>query len=280
MACQPAVVILTDEVSLPATAILWALRTFEDKVDGGKRVAVITQASLLGGDLKVEASSLDALVSLSQKPGFHSGACLADLARILKPGGVLVVQEPQTKDNRNEGNLERNLLLAGYINSQRCLGYAEDVDLYIMIRAVKPTWETGVSFSLKKKLTAPQGSSGRSETVKLPAFDNYNDYDLIDEDSLLTEEDLKRPELPKADDCEVGKSGKKACKNCTCGRAEMESSGKLSLTAAEINNPQSACGSCGLGDAFRCSTCPYKGMPPFKPGEKVTLSGMLLTADV
>jgi hypothetical protein len=50
--------------------------------------------------------------------------------------------------------------------------------------------------------------------------------------------------VSKQDDCEVGAGGaRKACKNCSCGRAEAEAKGeKVQLTAEMLENPQSSCG--------------------------------------
>jgi len=99
--------------------------------------------------------------------------------------------------------------------------------------------------------------------------------DFIDEDSLLTEEDKQKPDPASLKVC--GTTGKrKACKDCSCGLADE---------LANENRPaapkgKSSCGSCYLGDAFRCAGCPYLGTPAFKPGEKVALSDDFLQADL
>lgn len=48
----------------------------------------------------------------------------------------------------------------------------------------KPSWKIGSSFAIKKT------------SQVLPKVQINDDDDLIDEDSLLTEEDLKKPQLP------------------------------------------------------------------------------------
>ncbi|KAJ3743338.1 cytokine-induced anti-apoptosis inhibitor 1, Fe-S biogenesis-domain-containing protein [Lentinula detonsa] len=120
----------------------------------------------------------------------------------------------------------------------------------------------------------------------------------IDPDSLLTDADKARP-VPTCEPVNTSAPRRKrACKNCTCGLAELEAEelrnsnivlldGKVDGNAVEVNQGEeterliqaakaaskatSSCGNCFLGDAFRCASCPYLGLPAFKPGEKVEI---------
>lgn len=94
---------------------------------------------------------------------------------------------------------------------------------------------------------------------------------VIDEDALLTDEDrqAKVPRTSGAADCTTRR---RACKNCSCGRAELEAKlvaqGKLSANDDVANAEEAAmlagppaggCGNCSRGDAFRCAGCPFLG---------------------
>lgn len=104
--------------------------------------------------------------------------------------------------------------------------------------------------------------------------------DLVDEDELLARDGLQTKKCPPKNAEEVAaaaSAGRKPCKDCSCGLADVYGvDGEVKTKPAA----KSSCGNCSLGDAFRCAGCPYLGLPPFKPGEKVSISNSLMTSDI
>ncbi|KAK7404352.1 hypothetical protein VNO78_05183 [Psophocarpus tetragonolobus] len=252
----------TDGAVLPISQVLDAIKEIGNEGVQQWNPLVLTSASLLS-KLPLNSSSVDFGILIWLSIDCPVDQLIQEILRVLKVDGTILIRKSSQSAvgsfDKIISSLQNKLLLAGFTEIQLLQSTG--------IKAKKPSWKIGSSFAIKK---VAKGS---------PKMQIVVDSDLIDEDSLLTEEDLKKPQLPLGD-CEIG-STRKACKNCTCGRAEEEEKVlKLGLTTEQINNPQSACGNCGLGDAFRCSTCPYKGLPPFKLGEKVALSGNFLAADI
>jgi len=111
--------------------------------------------------------------------------------------------------------------------------------------------------------------------------------ETVDEDDLLLEDSAQCTLFQRTGATGEKSKIKKACKNCSCGlkeleeKAEAEANGTSVEPKKEVINLEmdftvegvkSSCGNCALGDAFRCSGCPYAGLPPFAAGEVVKLS--------
>lgn len=246
-------------------------------------------------------SSYDVVLSGMMLPSFqvHSLDILAEIARILKPSGKLTLAEPvgASGDLRSPEKLMSALKLSGFVDilvpkelnltADDSTPFKEkfrDVKV-IQISAFKPSFDVGassqlpLSFTSKAALKPKVKDENVTKIWTLSAQDiDDEEIDILDSDTLLDEEDLRKPDPASLkSDCGTNKAGKKkACKNCTCGLAEELDQGKK----PEKKTVTSSCGSCYLGDAFRCASCPYLGMPAFKPGEKVALTGRQLKGDV
>nr|CAG4644367.1 EOG090X0FGQ [Lepidurus arcticus] len=229
------------------------------------------------------ASSFDVVVSGAIPPYslVHNPELLAEILRICKPNGKLVMRQLV----HDSSKLTNGLTLAGFVQISETKdvlvsnGTEENSDAKHLVEFTcrKPNYEVGSSKKLS--FASNVGSSLPVSSVWTLNSTVDDDVELMDSDLLLDEEDLLKPTSESLKVC--GTTGKrKACKDCSCGLAEeLDSENKGNVSATQ-KSATSACGSCYLGDAFRCASCPYLGMPAFKPGEKIQLSDRQLNPDV
>ncbi|KAI1053876.1 uncharacterized protein FIESC28_07177 [Fusarium coffeatum] len=239
----------------------------------------------------------DASSKLDESLGLMNRTVLGPVADSLKPSGRL---QSQNGNALEEPSLAKEAVLAGLVSSQGGFEKPDygDNDGAVTLKFGKkktqpaPLADGSVPLNLKRK---PAEAAPKPVVPAGVGFidleDDLDDDELIDEDTLMTEEDLARPiEIPAECQPKAGKR-RRACKDCTCGLAErlaaedadkratadkqLESIKLATDDLAEIDftvqGKVGSCGNCSLGDAFRCDGCPYIGLPPFKPGEEVRL---------
>lgn len=231
-----------------------------------------TALSASGTSPSAAASSLSSMtirVRATELADLYDPMALASLVSSLAPGGAVQVEILDGNGSSSNGGGDVDLtavndsfLLAGLgAESERRDGTSR------------------ILTARKKKAIDQEPASNKSAPIKLNLGGGVDDGDddMVDEDDLLAEEGagvLAPPpavdaaaRAAAADDC----GGRKACDNCTCGRAEKEAM-ERAAGATDENQPKqvpsSSCGNCAKGDAFRCAGCPFLGKPAFKPGEE------------
>jgi len=163
---------------------------------------------------------------------------------LVREGGHLVVRFPVGLVDADRAR--ECLVLGGFVDVA--------VDENIVATATRPTWS--------KPATLPK----RNKSTAAAAWKLTNDAGLVDEDALI--EDCGGTAI--GDTLPI-KGVKKACKNCTCGLKDLET-GEAVVSDADLAQSVAGCGGCSKGDAFRCGSCPYLGLPTFTPGTKPAIS--------
>jgi len=226
----------------------------------------------------------------------------------LKPGGKVQSQDGKFGQERSEYN---EAILAGLVakDSEGWVKPDYSISEAVPLRFGKKKEKSQavsnagppvatVPITLKRKSVDMANSAGVgfvdfSDDLgeEIITGEDYEDDELIDEDTLLGAEDMKR-DIVVPPECipRVGKR-RRACKDCTCGlaaqiekeereqRAKADSQLKILMLEPDdlaevdftVQGKVGSCGNCSLGDAFRCDGCPYRGFGAWNEGEEVRL---------
>lgn len=205
--------------------------------------------------------SLQIVVSASELSKVFSPMDLSAWMNVLKPKAAVTVQvlfDDDSEDHKKVlQTVHTSFLLAGLVGTLERKGS-----------------DGSRVLEASKKYSDQEATGLRAAPIRVSIQLDDDDMadeddDIIDEDNLLADTSnllAKPPSMSAAaakagDDC----GGRKACDDCSCGRAEAEN-GKAQAPTQPIKS--SSCGKCNLGDAFRCASCPYLGKPAFKAGEE------------
>jgi hypothetical protein len=201
--------------------------------------------------------NLDIIVNANELSTLYNPMELASWVPLLKQNAAVSIHVLDASNLNGSLDLQpinTSFLLAGLSSASE----RREADGSRVLTATRKGTQTVHAAPLKKNI----------QPVAVTLNLNDDDADMIDEDGLLEDNtNLLAPppamnaQTTKGDDC----SGRKACDNCSCGRAEQENSAS---EGEPKQAPKSSCGKCHLGDAFRCASCPYLGKPAFKPGEE------------
>lgn len=280
-------IVLGDEVTFDEISNFDSkIKTLVYKID---QISVITLSEIKKANYS--RSSIDVIILVLKKPFLYDNEIFGvELLKLLKVNGKLVIYEPLLLESTSEYDTAfkdrlLKLKLSGFIikdtkpkkldleTAELLPNLYEDINNVYEIIAQKPSFEIGSSVPLNFKTKQTNIWKLNNIEDNLEEDNLLDENDLIDEDELLDEDDIIKPDITSLKVC--GTTGKrKACKDCSCGLAE-----ELNGKAEDQGIQKSSCGNCYLGDAFRCASCPYLGMPAFKPGEKVVLLENQLVVD-
>ena len=235
------------------------------------RAATLAEAKILADPKPASLSALHITALASELSSvWNNPLDLSGFAESLKSDATINVTIKSTNEETNNPSLLQTIhtsfLLAGLVGTSE---KKESDGSRILIAKKIPN-----SILPKAEPIRPTENNNKTTKKNAAITINLNDdggSDLLDEDKLLSDASniLGVPpamsSVATKDDC----SGREPCDDCTCGRKDATVNDTSKKENNKIEQPaKSACGKCGLGDAFRCASCPYLGKPAFKPGEE------------